>query len=244
MLEVKNVTVTFQDDGKTVLDDVSLTINNGEVVSIIGPSGSGKSTLIRCMNHLVKPTSGEILFDGELITDKNINQMRGRIGMVFQQFELFPHLTVLGNMILAPTMLKKMSKKEAISKAKDLLKLVKLEDKADAYPGTLSGGQKQRIAIVRSLLLEPEIMLFDEPTSALDPEMVKEVLDVIKELAERGMTICVVTHELGFAKQVSSRVVFVDDKKIVEIGTPEEIFNNPKSERLKDFLNTCQAFHM
>ncbi len=244
MLEVKNVTVTFQDDGKTVLDDVSLTINNGEVVSIIGPSGSGKSTLIRCMNHLVKPTSGEILLDGELITDKNINQMRGRIGMVFQQFELFPHLTVLGNMILAPTMLKKMSKKEAISKAKDLLKLVKLEDKADAYPGTLSGGQKQRIAIVRSLLLEPEIMLFDEPTSALDPEMVKEVLDVIKELAERGMTICVVTHELGFAKQVSSRVVFVDDKKIVEIGTPEEIFNNPKSERLKDFLNTCQAFHM
>lgn len=244
MLEVKNVTVTFQDDGKTVLDDVSLTINNGEVVSIIGPSGSGKSTLIRCMNHLVKPTSGEILLDGELITDKNINQMRGRIGMVFQQFELFPHLTVLDNMILAPTMLKKMSKKEAISKAKDLLKLVKLEDKADAYPGTLSGGQKQRIAIVRSLLLEPEIMLFDEPTSALDPEMVKEVLDVIKELAERGMTICVVTHELGFAKQVSSRVVFVDDKKIVEMGTPEEIFNNPKSERLKDFLNTCQAFHM
>ncbi len=244
MLEVKNVTVTFQDDGKTVLDDVSLTINNGEVVSIIGPSGSGKSTLIRCMNHLVKPTSGEILLDGELITDKNINQMRGRIGMVFQQFELFPHLSVLGNMILAPTTLKKMSKQEATSKALELLKLVKLEDKANAYPGTLSGGQKQRIAIVRSLLLEPEIMLFDEPTSALDPEMVKEVLDVVKDLAEKGMTICVVTHELGFAKQISDRVVFVDDKKIVEEGSPEEIFNNPKSPRLKEFLETCQAFRV
>jgi ABC-type polar amino acid transport system ATPase subunit len=244
MLEVKNVTVTFQDDGKTVLDDVSLTINNGEVISIIGPSGSGKSTLIRCMNHLVKPTSGEILLDGELITDKNINEMRGHIGMVFQQFELFPHLSVLDNMILAPTMLKKMSKQEATTKALELLKRVNLEDKANAYPGTLSGGQKQRIAIVRSLILEPEIMLFDEPTSALDPEMVKEVLDVIKELAESGMTICVVTHELGFAKQVSSRVIFVDNKKIVESGTPEEIFDHPKSERLKDFLNTCEAFHM
>ncbi len=244
MLEVKNVTVTFQDDGKTVLDDVSLTINNGEVISIIGPSGSGKSTLIRCMNHLVKPTSGEILLDGELITDKNINEMRGHIGMVFQQFELFPHLSVLDNMILAPTMLKKMTKAEATTKALELLKRVNLEDKANAYPGTLSGGQKQRIAIVRSLILEPEIMLFDEPTSALDPEMVKEVLDVIKELAESGMTICVVTHELGFAKQVSSRVIFVDNKKIVESGTPEEIFDHPKSERLKDFLNTCEAFHI
>jgi len=244
MLEVKNVTVTFQDDGKTVLDDVSLTVNNGEVVSIIGPSGSGKSTLIRCMNHLVKPTSGKILLNGEEITDKNINQMRGRIGMVFQQFELFPHLSVLENMILAPVMLKKMNKEQAKTKAMELLKLVKLEDKANAYPKTLSGGQKQRIAIVRSLILEPEIMLFDEPTSALDPEMVKEVLDVIKDLAESGMTICVVTHELGFAKQVSSKVIFVDGKKIVESGTPEEIFNNPKSDRLKEFLNTCEAFHM
>lgn len=244
MLEVKNVTVTFLDDGKTVLDDVSLTINNGEVISIIGPSGSGKSTLIRCMNHLVKPTKGEILLDGTLITDKNINEMRGRIGMVFQQFELFPHLSVLDNMILAPTMLKKMSKEEATKKAMELLKRVNLEDKANAYPGTLSGGQKQRIAIVRALILEPEIMLFDEPTSALDPEMVKEVLDVIKELAESGMTICVVTHELGFAKQVSSKVIFVDDKKIVESGTPEEIFNSPKSPRLKEFLETCEAFHI
>ncbi len=244
MLEVKNVTVTFLDDGKTVLDDVSLTINNGEVISIIGPSGSGKSTLIRCMNHLVKPTKGEILLDGTLITDKNINEMRGKIGMVFQQFELFPHLSVLDNMILAPTMLKKMSKEEATKKAMELLKRVNLEDKANAYPGTLSGGQKQRIAIVRALILEPEIMLFDEPTSALDPEMVKEVLDVIKELAESGMTICVVTHELGFAKQVSSKVIFVDDKKIVESGTPEEIFNSPKSPRLKEFLETCEAFHI
>ncbi len=244
MLEVKNVTVTFQDDGKTVLDNVSLTVNNGEVISIIGPSGSGKSTLIRCMNHLVKPTSGEILLDGVVINDKNINEMRGHIGMVFQQFELFPHLSVLDNMILAPTMLKKMTKQEATTKALELLKRVNLEDKANAYPGTLSGGQKQRIAIVRSLILEPEIMLFDEPTSALDPEMVKEVLDVIKELAESGMTICVVTHELGFAKQVSSKVIFVDDKKIVESGTPEEIFDHPKSERLKEFLNTCEAFHI
>lgn len=244
MLEVKNVTVTFLDDGKTVLDDVSLTVNNGEVISIIGPSGSGKSTLIRCMNHLVKPTKGEILLDGTLITDKNINEMRGKIGMVFQQFELFPHLSVLDNMILAPTMLKKMNKEEATKKAMELLKRVNLEDKANAYPGTLSGGQKQRIAIVRSLILEPEIMLFDEPTSALDPEMVKEVLDVIKELAESGMTICVVTHELGFAKQVSSKVIFVDDKKIVESGTPSEIFNAPKSPRLKEFLETCEAFHI
>lgn len=244
MLEVKNVTVTFLDDGKTVLDDVSLTVNNGEVISIIGPSGSGKSTLIRCMNHLVKPTKGEILLDGTLITDKNINEMRGRIGMVFQQFELFPHLSVLDNMILAPTMLKKMNKEEATKKAMELLKRVNLEDKANAYPGTLSGGQKQRIAIVRALILEPEIMLFDEPTSALDPEMVKEVLDVIKELAESGMTICVVTHELGFAKQVSSKVIFVDDKKIVESGTPDEIFNAPKSPRLKEFLETCEAFHI
>ncbi len=244
MLEVKNVTVTFLDDGKTVLDDVSLTVNNGEVISIIGPSGSGKSTLIRCMNHLVKPTKGEILLDGTLITDKNINEMRGKIGMVFQQFELFPHLSVLDNMILAPTMLKKMNKEEATKKAMELLKRVNLEDKATAYPGTLSGGQKQRIAIVRALILEPEIMLFDEPTSALDPEMVKEVLDVIKELAESGMTICVVTHELGFAKQVSSKVIFVDDKKIVESGTPDEIFNAPKSLRLKEFLETCEAFHI
>ncbi len=244
MLEVKNVTVTFLDDGKTVLDDVSLTVNNGEVISIIGPSGSGKSTLIRCMNHLVKPTKGEILLDGTLITDKNINEMRGKIGMVFQQFELFPHLSVLDNMILAPTMLKKMNKEEATKKAMELLKRVNLEDKANAYPGTLSGGQKQRIAIVRALILEPEIMLFDEPTSALDPEMVKEVLDVIKELAESGMTICVVTHELGFAKQVSSKVIFVDDKKIVESGTPDEIFNAPKSPRLKEFLETCEAFHI
>ncbi len=244
MLEVKNVTVTFLDDGKTVLDDVSLTVNNGEVISIIGPSGSGKSTLIRCMNHLVKPTKGEILLDGTLITDKNINEMRGKIGMVFQQFELFPYLSVLDNMILAPTMLKKMNKEEATKKAMELLKRVNLEDKATAYPGTLSGGQKQRIAIVRALILEPEIMLFDEPTSALDPEMVKEVLDVIKELAESGMTICVVTHELGFAKQVSSKVIFVDDKKIVESGTPDEIFNAPKSLRLKEFLETCEAFHI
>lgn len=242
MLEVKNITVKFKDN--IILEDVSVTINKGEVVSIIGPSGSGKSTLIRSMNRLVQPVSGSIYFEGEEITDKNINQMREHIGMVFQQFELFPHLTVLQNMTLAPVLLKKMSKKEAEEKALVLLERVNLLDKKDAYPLSLSGGQKQRIAIVRSLILNPEIMLFDEPTSALDPEMVKEVLDVIKELAESGMTICIVTHELGFAREVSSRVLFVDQKKILADGTPDDVLNHPINERIKDFLSKVQSFHM
>ena len=242
MLELNNVSVSYKKNN--VLEDINLTINKGEVVSIIGPSGSGKSTLIRTMNHLVIPTNGTIKFMGEEINEKNIDKMRQHIGMVFQQFELFPHLSVLENMILAPVTLKKLSKEEAIEKAKSLLERVNLLDKADAYPDSLSGGQKQRIAIVRSLILNPDIMLFDEPTSALDPEMVNEVLEVIKELAESGMTICVVTHELGFAKQVSTRVLFVDQKKSLEDSTPNEIFNNPKTERLKEFLSKCQSFHV
>ena len=222
--------------------DISFSIEKGEVVSIIGPSGSGKSTLIRTMNHLVVPYSGEVSFMGETINDNNIDRIRQHIGMVFQQFELFPHLTVLENMILAPVHLKKMSKEEAIERSKELLKRVNLLDKINVYPDSLSGGQKQRIAIVRSLLLNPEIMLFDEPTSALDPEMVNEVLYVIKELAQSGMTICVVTHELGFAKEVSTRVLFVDQKKIIADDTPENIFNNPTNERLKNFLSKVSNF--
>ncbi len=242
MLEVNNITVKFKDN--IILENVSLTINSGEVVSIIGPSGSGKSTLIRSMNHLVVPVSGSISFEGEEITEKNINKMREHIGMVFQQFELFPHLTVLENMTLAPVLLKKMTKEEANKKALELLERVNLLDKKDAYPLSLSGGQKQRIAIVRSLILNPEIMLFDEPTSALDPEMVKEVLDVIKELALSGMTICIVTHELGFAKEVSSRVLFVDQKQILADGTPEEVLVHPTNPRIQDFLEKVESFHM
>ncbi len=242
MLEVNNITVKFKDN--VILENVSLTINSGEVVSIIGPSGSGKSTLIRSMNHLVVPVSGSISFEGEEITEKNINKMREHIGMVFQQFELFPHLTVLENMTLAPVLLKKMTKEEANKKALELLERVNLLDKKDAYPLSLSGGQKQRIAIVRSLILNPEIMLFDEPTSALDPEMVKEVLDVIKELALSGMTICIVTHELGFAKEVSSRVLFVDQKQILADGTPEEVLVHPTNPRIQDFLEKVESFHM
>ena len=241
MLEVKNLTVKFKDS--IILEDVSLEVKKGEVISIIGPSGSGKSTLIRSMNGLVKPESGSVSFKGKEITDKNINEIRQHIGMVFQQFELFPHLTVLENLTLAPLTLKKMTKEEAQKKAIELLKRLNLEDKANTYPLSLSGGQKQRIAITRSLMLNPEIMLFDEPTSALDPEMVLEVLDVIKDLAKSGMTICIVTHQLGFAREVSSRVLFVDNKKIIEDGTPSEIFDNPKSDRLKDFLSKCNVFH-
>lgn len=242
MLEVNNITVQFKNN--TILENVSLSIEKGEVVSIIGPSGSGKSTLIRCMNQLVKPIKGSIVFNGEEINDKNINKMREHIGMVFQQFELFPHLTVMENMILAPVMLKKMKKEEAIEKACKLLDRVNLLDKKDAYPLSLSGGQKQRIAIVRSLILNPEIMLFDEPTSALDPENVKEVLDVIKDLAKEGMTICVVTHELGFAREVSTRVLFVDQKTILADGKPEEVLVNPVNPRIKEFLDNVQSFHM
>ena len=234
MLTLNNVTVSFDND--TILENINLTINEGEIVCIIGPSGSGKSTLIRTMNHMVVPTSGSIVFKGEELTSKNINMMRQHIGMVFQAFELFPHLSVLDNLILAPTYLKKMSKEEAINKAKELLTRVNLLDKIDSYPSSLSGGQKQRIAIVRSMLMNPDMMLFDEPTSALDPEMVKEVLQVIKDLAKTGMTIAIVTHEMEFAKEIASRVLFVDQKSILADDTPENVFNNSNNDRVKEFL--------
>ncbi|MCI5897652.1 MAG: amino acid ABC transporter ATP-binding protein [Firmicutes bacterium] len=221
-----------------VLKGVDMEIKEGEVVTVIGPSGSGKSTLLRCLNRLEESTSGEIIVDGYLISDKHtdINKVRENIGMVFQQFNLFPHLTVKKNIMMAPVDRKKMTKAEAEAKALELLKRVGLEDKADVYPRQLSGGQQQRVAIARALAMEPDIMLFDEPTSALDPEMVGEVLAVMKELAEGGMTMVVVTHEMGFAKEVAHRVIFMADGCIVEEGTPEEVFENPKEERTKDFL--------
>ena len=235
MLTLNNFTITFEN--QNILENINLEVKKGEIISIIGPSGSGKSTLIRCMNHMVVPSNGYVSFKDEILTEKNIDEIRQHIGMVFQAFELFPHLTVLENLILAPVHLKKMSKEEAINKAKELLTRVNLLDKINVYPNTLSGGQKQRIAIVRSLLMNPEIMLFDEPTSALDPEMVKEVLQVIKGLAESGMTICIVTHEMAFAKEISTRVLFVDQKSILADGSVDEVFNNPKNDRLIDFLS-------
>ncbi len=220
------------------LDGVSLDISKGEVVVIIGPSGSGKSTFLRCLNLLEVPTEGQILFNDVDITDKkvNINIHRQKMGMVFQHFNLFPHMTILKNMTLAPIQLLKKSKDEAEEKAMALLQRVGLADRANAYPSQLSGGQKQRVAIVRALCMEPDVMLFVEPTSALDPEMVGEVLDVMKELAHEGMTMVVVTHEMGFAKEVGDRVVFMDQGLLVEQGSPEELFSNPKNPRLRDFL--------
>ena len=220
------------------LDGVNCEINKGEVVVIIGPSGSGKSTFLRSLNLLEIPTNGEIIFNGTDITapKTNINKHRQKMGMVFQHFNLFPNMTVLKNMTSAPVTILKKSKEEAEKKALELLDRVGLKDRADAYPSQLSGGQKQRVAIVRALCMEPDVMLFDEPTSALDPEMVGEVLDVMKELAAEGMTMVVVTHEMGFAREVATRVIFMDEGIIQEDGTPEEIFDNPKSERLKSFL--------
>lgn len=221
-----------------VLKDISLDIKEGEVVCIIGPSGSGKSTLLRCLNRLEEIQSGNINILGmDLVKNKKIDKVRENIGMVFQHFNLFPHLTVLENMILAPVELKKMSKVEAKIRAVDLLDQVGLLDKKDVYPDTLSGGQKQRVAIARALEMDPKIMLFDEPTSALDPEMVGEVLKVMKDLASKGMTMVIVTHEMGFAKDVADRVVFMDQGYILENDTPEKIFTNPTSERCKEFLN-------
>ena len=222
-----------------VLHGINECIHKGEVVSIIGPSGSGKSTFLRCLNLLEKPEKGQIFFKGAEITGKkvNIDIHRQKMGMVFQQFNVFPHLTVAENITLAPKMLKGLSDAEANEMAKNLLNRVGLIDKFDEMPGNLSGGQKQRVAIVRALAMNPEVMLFDEPTSALDPEMVGEVLEVMKELAKEGMTMIVVTHEMGFAKEVGNRVVFMDEGKIVEQGTPEEIFDNPQNPRLKDFLS-------
>lgn len=221
-----------------VLKGINAEISKGEVVVIIGPSGSGKSTFLRCLNLLEEPTSGEIVFEGVSITSKenDINKQREKMGMVFQQFNLFPHMTILENITLAPKKVKKLSKDEADKIAVNLLKRVGLQDKASSYPGQLSGGQKQRIAIARALAMSPDVMLFDEPTSALDPEMVKEVLDVMKELASEGMTMVVVTHEMGFAKEVADRVLFMDEGNIIEQGEPDKIFTSPEHPRTKDFL--------
>lgn len=239
LISVKDLKKHYTDGTVRALDGIDCEINKGEVVVIIGPSGSGKSTLLRSLNLLEIPTSGQIFFEGVDITDKkvNINTHRQKMGMVFQHFNLFPNMTVLKNMTIAPMTLLGISKQEAEEKAYELLEKVGLKDRADAYPSQLSGGQKQRIAIVRALCMNPDVMLFDEPTSALDPEMVGEVLDVMKSLAKDGMTMVVVTHEMGFAREVGSRVIFMDGGKIVEENTPEEFFSNPKSDRLKDFLS-------
>ena len=237
MITVNHLHKSFGDHD--VLVDINEHIAPGEKVVIIGPSGSGKSTFLRCMNLLEQPTSGQIIFDGVDITQKgvNINQIRQQMGMVFQHFNLFPHLSIMENLTLAPIELKLMSREQAKEEALRLLRLVNLSEKADAYPGQLSGGQKQRIAIVRSLALKPKMMLFDEPTSALDPEMVGEVLGVMKNLAKEGMTMAVVTHEMGFAREVATRVLFMDEGNIMEQGTPEQIFNHPQNERTKEFLS-------
>ncbi|CDA29672.1 amino acid ABC transporter ATP-binding protein [Eubacterium sp. CAG:156] len=239
LIVVKDVKKYYKGEVIKALDGINLTINEGEVVVIIGPSGSGKSTMLRCLNLLEIPTDGEIIFEGENLLGKktNIDKHRQKMGMVFQHFNLFPHMTVMKNMTIAPTKLKIKNKEEAEAKAKELLEVVNLADRAEAYPKQLSGGQKQRIAIARALCMDPEVMLFDEPTSALDPEMVGEVLSVMKDLARRGMTMAVVTHEMAFAREVATRVIFMDVGRIIEEGTPEEIFEHPKNQRLKDFLS-------
>ena len=235
LIVVKDVKKYYKGEVIKALDGINLTINEGEVVVIIGPSGSGKSTMLRCLNLLEIPTDGEIIFEGENLLGKktNIDKHRQKMGMVFQHFNLFPHMTVMKNMTIAPTKLKIKNKEEAEAKAKELLEVVNLADRAEAYPKQLSGGQKQRIAIARALCMDPEVMLFDEPTSALDPEMVGEVLSVMKDLARRGMTMAVVTHEMAFAREVATRVIFMDAGKIIEEGTPEEIFEHPKNQRLE-----------
>lgn len=237
MISTKNLEKHF--GGHNVLDGIDQTIEKGEKVVIIGPSGSGKSTFLRCLNLLEQPTGGEIWFEGNNITDPkcDINKLRQKMGMVFQQFNLFPHLTVKQNITLAPVKLKIMTQVEADKKAMQLLERIGLTEKADAYPRKLSGGQQQRIAIVRALAMDPDVMLFDEPTSALDPEMVGEVLELMKELADAGMTMVVVTHEMGFAKEVATRVLFIDEGKIKEENTPVEFFENPQNPRLQDFLS-------
>ena len=239
LISVKNLEKHFSAGAVHALRGVTIDIEKGDVLVVVGPSGSGKSTFLRCLNLLELPTGGTVVFEGTDLTapGSDINLYRRRMGMVFQHFNLFPHMTVLKNLTLGPTQLLGKSKQEAEEKAMSLLERVGLADRADAYPSQLSGGQKQRIAIVRALCMEPDVMLFDEPTSALDPEMVGEVLDVMKELAEEGMTMVCVSHEMGFAREVASRVVFMDEGSIMEEGSPEEIFDNPKGERLRSFLS-------
>ena len=237
MLNVEHLSKNFGD--LKVLKNISTTINKGEIISIIGPSGSGKSTFLRCINKLEEPTEGHIYIDGMDLMDKNtdINKIRERVGMVFQHFNLFPNMTVLENLTLSPIMVKKESKEEAEKYASYLLEKVGLSDKASSYPTQLSGGQKQRIAIARALAMKPEVILFDEPTSALDPEMIKEVLDVMRDLAKEGMTMLIVTHEMGFARNVGNRILFMDNGEIIEDCSPKDFFENPTNERIKDFLN-------
>ena len=237
MINVENLSKNF--GNLKVLKNISTTINKGEIISIIGPSGSGKSTFLRCINKLEEPTEGHIYIDGMDLMDKNtdINKIRERVGMVFQHFNLFPNMTVLENLTLSPTMVKKESKEEAEKYALYLLEKVGLSDKSNSYPAQLSGGQKQRIAIARALAMKPEVILFDEPTSALDPEMIKEVLDVMRDLAKEGMTMLIVTHEMGFARNVGNRILFMDNGEIIEDCSPKNFFENPTNERIKDFLN-------
>ena len=236
LIEINHAGKKFGD--LTVLKDINVKVKEREVVVIIGPSGSGKSTLLRCINGLEQPTSGSVIFDGTPVNgEKNINEVRTEVGMVFQRFNLFPHMTVIQNIMLAPMKVRKITKKEAYDRGMHLLQKVGLEDKADYKPAQLSGGQQQRVAIARALAMKPKALLFDEPTSALDPEMVHEVLDVMKEVAEEGMTMVVVTHEMGFAKEVGDRVLFIDGGLIVEQGTPDEVFNHTKEERTKLFLS-------
>ena len=237
MINVENLSKNFGD--LKVLKNIFTTINKGEIISIIGPSGSGKSTFLRCINKLEEPTEGHIYIDGMDLMDKNtdINKIRERVGMVFQHFNLFPNMTVLENLTLSPIMVKKESKEEAEKYASYLLEKVGLSDKASSYPTQLSGGQKQRIAIARALAMKPEVILFDEPTSALDPEMIKEVLDVMRDLAKEGMTMLIVTHEMGFARNVGNRILFMDNGEIIEDCSPKDFFENPTNERIKDFLN-------
>jgi len=234
-LVIRNLHKAFGNN--KVLNGVDFELKEGERVVILGPSGSGKSTFLRCINWMEKPTSGEIVFDGEVVTEKNIRRIRRNLGMVFQHFNLINNMTVMENLTLAPVKLKIMSRADATKRAKQLLRHIGLPGKADAYPASLSGGQKQRIAIIRAMMLSPEVLLFDEPTSALDPESIGDVLSLISELAERGMTIMIVTHEMSFARQIATRVVFIDKGRIIEEGSPEEFFEHPKTERVKEFLD-------
>lgn len=235
ILTVKNLVMKFSNHA--VLKNINLDIEKGEKVFIIGPSGCGKSTLLKCLNHLIKPTRGDITFEGQDLKKTDINLIRTKLGLVFQSFNLFPHLTVLKNIILAPTKLKLMNEEEAKQKALELLNSIKLKDKANFYPDELSGGQKQRVAIIRTLIMEPNLIMFDEPTSALDPKMTKEVTSLIQEVAETGITMLIVSHEMEFVKSLATRVIFMQDGKIIEEGSPNEIFKNPKTKELQEFLN-------